>query len=512
MAGNQKERVIGAVLGYLGIGVSIITGFLSVSLLTRCLGQSEYGVYSLVASMVGYISIMDFGMHNVTIRYITIYKAQSDWSGQSHFLGLTVKIYFFIDLIAAIIGLGVFNSVPYIFEARLTAPEIELTQKLFLVLLINLLISMPGAVFEACLIAYEKFVYVKSLSLLKLVMKLILMSAILLTGGRSLALVFLDTFLNISVLLAEIVYCFSGLKISIDYSARLQNNPLLKKIVLFTSFVFIASISDQINWKADGIILGIIEGAKAVGISAVGMQLMSVYRSVTSVVSSVYLPQVTNMVITGKSNKELTDIMIRVGQIQLALVGLILCGFFTVGKSFIVFWAGKEYVDAYWVFAVLAVSLIVPSTQSIGINILEAKNMHKFRAKVYLGISVLNILLTVFLVKKYSVIGAALGTAMAMIVGNTIIINIYYWKAVRLEIPRFFCSVFGREFLCIVSSTIVSVLLYKMALVRVEIEIVKILAGAMISLFVYIINMVWWGLPKEIKKEISSMKVGSKLR
>ena len=148
------------------------------------------------------------------------------------------------------------------------------------------------------------------------------------------------------------------------------------------------------------------------------------------------------MTASGANNSELTDLMISVGRIQLIIIGLILTGFVIIGKEFISLWVGDEYSQAYYWFLIMALPLLIPMTQSIGINILEAKFKHKFRALVYFGIALANISLTILLVKNYGIIGAAVATGLALFVGNNVIINIYYSRVIGLEIGRFFKEVY----------------------------------------------------------------------
>ena len=63
--------------------------------------------------------------------------------------------------------------------------------------------------------------------------------------------------------------------------------------------------------------------------------------------------------------------------------------------------------------------------------------MHKFRSWVYLFIAVGNVAITIPLVKAYGGIGAAMGTAIALVVGNIFIMNWYYHYRVGLNIRWF---------------------------------------------------------------------------
>jgi len=86
--------------------------------------------------------------------------------------------------------------------------------------------------------------------------------------------------------------------------------------------------------------------------------------------------------------------------------------------------------------------LSIVLTQTIGISILQAKNMHGFRALVYLCISIVNVFISIYLAGIYGAIGATIGTTLSLIFGNVIVMNFYYHFKVKLNIPRFYKELF----------------------------------------------------------------------
>ena len=67
----KKEIKIGAILGYVNMIVSLLVSFLYTPILLKHLGQSEYGLYALVASIIGYLSVLDMGFGNAMIRFVS---------------------------------------------------------------------------------------------------------------------------------------------------------------------------------------------------------------------------------------------------------------------------------------------------------------------------------------------------------------------------------------------------------------------------------------------------------
>ena len=68
---------------------------------------------------------------------------------------------------------------------------------------------------------------------------------------------------------------------------------------------------------------------------------------------------------------------------------------------------------------------------------MQAKNMHRFRSLVLFFIALANIAISIPLAKAYEGIGSAIGTSLALICGNIIIMNIYYQKKVGINVIKF---------------------------------------------------------------------------
>ena len=157
----------------------------------------------------------------------------------------------------------------------------------------------------------------------------------------------------------------------------------------------------------------------------------------STVISGLFLPKVTKILEEKNSNEEVSSLFIKVSRIQIYIMMLIFFGFVIFGKNFIKLWVGANYLDAYHIILIIIGPSIVPLTQNIGISIIQAKNMHQFRAVVYILIAVINVAISIPLAKLYGGIGTAIGTAIANICGQIITMNIFYYKVIKLDIPKY---------------------------------------------------------------------------
>ena len=73
----------GALLSYVSLAINNIISILYTPFMIRLLGQSEYGLYNLANSVIGYLGILDFGLGNAIIRYGAKYRAVEDKDGDT---------------------------------------------------------------------------------------------------------------------------------------------------------------------------------------------------------------------------------------------------------------------------------------------------------------------------------------------------------------------------------------------------------------------------------------------
>ena len=99
---SSRQIKMGVILSYLTLALSNIIALVYTPFMLRMMGQSEYGLYSLVASVVAYLTIMDFGFGNAIVRYTAKYRAELKQNEQYYLFGMFLAIYVIIGLIILI--------------------------------------------------------------------------------------------------------------------------------------------------------------------------------------------------------------------------------------------------------------------------------------------------------------------------------------------------------------------------------------------------------------------------
>lgn len=434
---NQLKA--GALLSYVSMGLGFIISILYTPIMLRLLGQSQYGLYTLVASVVSYLGLLNFGFGSAYMRYYYRYKVENDHEGVAKLNGMFLIVFSLLGLIAVVAGLLLANNIDLVLGNNLTASELDTARILMVILVFNLALSFPGTVFSSYITANEKFIYQKIIQLISVVVSPLVMLPVLLLGYQSVGMVVVTTLFSLIVQVSNAIFCFRILRIQFIF--RNFDFGLFKEMVVFSSYIFMNMIIDQINWNVDKFLIGRYRGTTEVAIYGLAAQLNSYYLMLSTAISSVFIPRVNHMVAGVNDNQALTDLFTRIGRIQFMLLSLIWTGLVFFGAPFIYMWAGADYLDSYPIAFLLIIPVTIPLIQNLGIEIQKAKNMHKFRSVVYLLIAVGNVLISIPLTAKYGGDGAAFGTACALIIGNGLVMNWYYDKKVGLGIKYFWSQI-----------------------------------------------------------------------
>ena len=437
---ESRQRKLGAILSYLSIIISTIVQLLYTPLLIRMLGQSEYGLYSLVASIIGYLTILDLGFGNAIVVYTAKYRAQGKKEKEKKLHGMFKMIFYVIGIITMILGLILFFNVDNIFGNTMTSIELNKMKIMMLILTFNLVITFSFNIYSSIISAYEKFVFQKVLAIINTMLKPIIMIPLLFLGYKSITMCVVITIINLIIAISNYIYCKNKLNINIKYLGF--DKIVFKTLFGYSIWIFIGIIVDKINWSIDQFILGAVSGTISVSIYSVASQINILFLNLSTALSSVFLPKMSKLVAIKAKAEQFTNEFIKIGRLQYYIMFLFCSGFILFGKKFIAIWAGRGFEESYYVALFLIVPLVIPLIQNIGLSIMQAMNKYKFKSISTIIMAVFNLIISIILARKYGAVGCAMGTAISLIVCNIIVINIYYHKTIKIDIIKFWKNIF----------------------------------------------------------------------
>ena len=426
----------GAILSYILIIVDTLYGLLFVPFLISSLGNSEYGVYRIIASFTNSLAILDFGIGGTMLRFTAKYRAEKDKDSINNFsaMGMIQAFAFFILIATA--SFFMYQLLDPLYNDSLSAVELAKAKKLFYFTSITIAITPFERVLFGILSGFEEFKFTKGLQIMILVLKMLLLIPLLLKFGDAIVLVGMNLLAVIASILIQFV--FLRYKCGVRIKLKKWDNKVFKSSVGYTTLSFIQSIAVQFNSNLDNIVIGAVIGATAVAVYSIGLQLYNMFEHLAMAFSDLMLPTVSRQIAQGADNSLLEDTVIKVGRLEFIVLGGALSGFAIIGKEFVFLWLGETYLWAWDVAIILMIPTMIPLIQNVCLSILRARNKMKFRTIAVCIMAFFNLAITIIGVKLYGPLAASFGTALGLICANIIAMNYYYYRVLHLNLFRIF--------------------------------------------------------------------------
>lgn len=429
---NQLKA--GAILSYVSLGLSNIVGLIYTPFMLQKLGESEYGLYALVASVVTYLTVLDFGFGNAIVRYTAKFRAEEKVEEQYAMFGMFILLYSGIGVIAFIAGLGLYFNVDSLFGKTMTPEEIDKAQQMMLLLVFNVAVTFPLSIFGSIITAYENFIFQKVINIIRTILNPIAIVIMLLMGYKAVGMVVITTVFNLITLFINWWYCTYRLKIKIVYN---QNDwCLLKNIALFSVNVGLFYMIDKFYLTYGQFYLGVACGTIAISLFAVILQLRGYFVNLSWALTGVLLPKFTSLMVED-NRKAISDYFLKISFFQGVMAYLLLSVFYIFGASFIDLWIGETYKDVYLGSLILLTPIAVVSTQTAVHPIFQALNLQKYQNVIYVLVLILVVSLSYILIPRYAHLGASAALAIATFVGEILLASFIYSRILKLQMLRY---------------------------------------------------------------------------
>ena len=133
---STQQRKAGVVLSYISQFIHILTGMIYTPVMLRLLGQSEYGLYQLVYSVVSYLSLLSLGFSASYMRFYARAKASEEKDAVNRLNGMFLTIFLAITSICLLCGTVMVMNVRSIFADGLSEAEYSTAKTLMSLMVI----------------------------------------------------------------------------------------------------------------------------------------------------------------------------------------------------------------------------------------------------------------------------------------------------------------------------------------------------------------------------------------
>lgn len=395
--------------------VKLAITFIMTPIFLRNLGNYDYGLWEMIGGVIGYMGMLDIGIRPAISRYAAKYRAEGDRDN----LNIVFTSTFAFMALIGILLLAVFSTWGFVFPDTL-AEEGTSTQRYTLFLLIiggQLLIMFPGYVAESYLEGFQKFYLKNNIAIFNSVVGAIILyqymtpenALILLAAANAIGLVI--KYLIYFVLLARPV--MAGIVPELQYFSLGK----LKEILLFGSKSFIQGAAGKIGSTSDRIIIGLIMGPAVVPFYTIPAALLGNLSGVTMTVTHAFMPLFSDLNARHEQQK-IRRIYLFASKLVVAFLFPMGVGAVIIGGPFIEIWLQGEFrreqIDA--IVLLLTIVVVVPKLNPFVSRYLTAIGRHGIFAKIAPVAALVNLGISIPLVYKFGIIGAAMGSVLPAIV------------------------------------------------------------------------------------------------
>ena len=435
---NMKTQYkSGMIVSYVGFIISTISGFILPPMIIAHLGQELNGVYNALTSFSVYFGMMDLGLGTAIIRYVAKYRTDGEDDKVAKYLYVMRNVYFLICGITFLSGCVVTIYVPQIFKASIPEGYHFKAQLIFFISLLSVILTIFDNLYYSSIKAYEQFFVSRFSAIMRVVIRVTLIVLLLEFNFSVVAISFADFLATLIVMMFRMIY--TKRKLAIKYMKPEKGEIKLKEIFGYSFYIVIYSLTEKVFWQLDKVVLGIMAGGVSVTIYTIGSQISSSISSVSSTVSSMYLPHAVKL---SSKKEKYTSTMAQMARYQLFVIVPVLLGFIFYGKQFLELWVGEGYDESYRIAIVLIATLVPVLLQSYGEALLKALNIQKVYASA-MTISVLcNIGLTVSFIPPFGALGAAIASAIVNVL-RCIFMAFYYQRTLGVMIVSFIKKAFS---------------------------------------------------------------------
>ncbi|MFT5296790.1 MAG: O-antigen/teichoic acid export membrane protein [Colwellia sp.] len=385
----------------IGIGI----GFWMLPFLISNLGSQDYALWVLVGSIVSSYYLMDLGLNHAVTRYVSRYIHTQEYGRANQIINTAIVVYSILGLI--LFSLTLFGAIYWAPDLIDNPEDLRTAQAIILIAGLSISLEFPSKAFPGIIHAFMRF---DTLALVRIIASIINAIAIYYFisndhGIVSLAVISLVS--NICTTSFYVVFCYRllpSLKLTLDDVSKSD----LKEIYHFSKWTFITDITNLIKQKMDLWLIAAFVSSGALTTYYVAIRLTEYATQFANQALGFTVPVFTKYYAQNKLEKleESLNFFLKLNFIVLILF---VSGFTLLGDAFISLWI-KDEIDhllAYQCLIILAIGRLLIFITAPFVSILMTIKKHKYSSYLSIVDTVTAILLALYLIPKYGIIGAA---------------------------------------------------------------------------------------------------------
>ena len=415
--------------------ITIVITFFFTPYLIEQLGKGQYGIWSLVFSLVAYMRLADVGMNQAISRYCSKYFALKDWTQLNQVISSSARIYALVSLtiIAASAGIA-FGLLQYF---KIDPEFLRITRITLVVIGINQAVTYIFIPFAA-LVPFHRTDIVNYFEISQLLLQTAAIVILLEMKQGLVAMSFVVLGLNIvshTIRYGIRRHMFPQVK----FSRSGINSEKTKQLLSYGSTSLLIVAAWMVIFQTDNIVIGRFISMEAIAVFAVPAAIVTQLRNSISAIATPLVPTISHIE-TEKDQSKIMMIYDRSTRYLYYLSGFIGVMILVYGRPFILLWVGPDFEMSSTILSLLIIPACIYLPQMIANSILFGVSRHKILFYILAAEGASNIILSLILVHSMGLLGVALGTAIPQLLIYLIIYPVVFYRAMNANVVLFYKS------------------------------------------------------------------------
>jgi O-antigen/teichoic acid export membrane protein len=412
---NNKLYFKNLFFTYFSQGITAITLIILTPLLTKHMGLHEFGLYGVILNVIAFSVIFDFGLNTGLLRKFILGEQSNE--------ALIKSLFSFFLL------LGIIIFPVYIFIFHRIINNLSYTSLIFISILSTIVIIQNIIIlFFDTLIQSLNFIYVSKLfRSIKLICEFI--ATICLLHQINLPLLLLITS-SINILYIIVLYVYTQKNNNVKLKIQSIDWGLLFEHFTYSIWYFLASLASVLVFNTQIVIINYLIGGAEAARFLIVTRFFDIIRIAMTNFTQVLTPKIIYIEVENnwpKIKKLFISVLSRISALTLILsICLYFFGAFIFEK-----WSKLNDYSTLTLFKVYILFIALIIIDNVSFIFLSALKLNKTTTIVSIIQGSLTLLLTLFFVTNYGIIGAIYASLLSFTITNMLFNPLYLMKALN---------------------------------------------------------------------------------
>lgn len=397
-----------AAWNYVGFAVNVLTNLVLFPFVVRHVGETESGIWLLLGSLTGYMGLLELGI----VPSLTQHVASALGGRRREDVDRAVSTALAVLTLMMILALQALWAVPWLVDL-LNVPD-ALTRDarlVFAVSIAGVALRMPLAAYQAVLLGCQRQDRCNQLWIALAAFKALATVALLLAGFGVLAIVVMEAVVHLLAGVLQVRWVRQELP-DLRVAWRFADREHARALVGFGGTVLVMNLCALVIEQTDRFIVGVFLPVMYVTHYAAAWKLYMMAFSLPTILLQALAPIAAHL--QGRGDQSgLREVFVRMTKYSAAIALPLSAGLGLASGALLRAWMGPSFADARPLVQVLLVAFAVTAFNHAGYSaLLGMRRVGGLLPRYYVPQALLNLVISLILVKPLGPFGVALGSAL----------------------------------------------------------------------------------------------------